>query len=263
MLVAGAALRLPAAPAETWVADFEALPPGPCRIEDLAKAIPTPLRWAEGFGGGDAPTRATIVERAEGGRALEILYPSGAVGPRVGGAQWMAELSPNDHYTLEYRVRFGDDFDWVRGGKLPGLAGGSAPSGGHFDQDGFTSRFMWRPHGRFVLYLYWAGQASARNPTGAQYAEDLETGVTLERGREYVLRQRVQLNTPGKADGRVQVWVDGEPVLDRGELVFRTDPTKRWQIDAVFFSTFHGGNDPSWAPSRDVTVQFDEFRVTR
>jgi hypothetical protein len=158
-------------------------------------------------------------------------------------------------------VRFAADFDWVQGGKLPGLGGGTTPTGGNFDPDGFTSRYMWRKGGRLVVYLYWAGQASAANATGRQYGVDLDCGVTMERGRDYTLRQRVTMNTPGKPDGVLEVWVDGRPVLRRADLLFRDAPGKTWQIDRFFFSTFHGGNDPSWAPSRDCTVLFDEISV--
>lgn len=249
------------APASEWRLDFEAATPGSFALAQLKQLSPAPVLWAEGFASETETGRCSIVETARSRRALEVLYPAGAVGPRVGGAQWMAQLPPRDSYALEYRVRFAADFEWVRGGKLPGLAGGATPSGGFFNPDGFTSRYMWRPEGRLVVYLYWAGQPSAANGTGVQYGEDLDLGVTLERGREYVLRQRVTLNTPGKPDGRLEVWVDGRLVLDRGDLLFRNEPGKTWQIDRFFFSTFHGGNDPSWAPSRDVTVRFDDFHV--
>ena len=249
-------------PAGGWRLSFDGVPTGPLTVERLAQLSPTPLLWAEGFAQGTEAGRGRIVEIDHGRRALEMLYPTGGVGPQQTGGQWMAELPPRDEYTLEYVLRFGDDFDWVRGGKLPGLAGGETPSGGHYSPDGFTARYMWRPEGRLVLYLYWAGQESSRRPEGAQYAEDLETGFTLERGREYRLRQRIRLNTPGQPDGSVQIWVDDTLVLDRSNLLFRLTPDRQWQIDRFFFSTFHGGNDPTWAPTRDVTVQFRDFQIT-
>jgi hypothetical protein len=45
------------------------------------------------------------------------------------------------------RFKFGPKFDWVRGGKLPGLCGGECITGCKkvTGLDGFSSRHMWRP----------------------------------------------------------------------------------------------------------------------
>lgn len=45
------------------------------------------------------------------------------------------------------RMRFGPNFDWVRGGKLPGLCGARCHTGCKevSGLDGFSSRQMWRP----------------------------------------------------------------------------------------------------------------------
>jgi hypothetical protein len=252
---------LAAEPRAGWRMDFNALASGPLATERLKEHSPVPVLWAGGLAKGGEAGRFRIVESAGHGRALEVLYPRGGVGPQQTGGQWLAQLPPRDSYELEYRVRFDARFDWRRGGKLPGLAGGSVPVGGNFDPDGFSSRYMWRDNGQLVVYLYWAGQASAARERGRQYGVDLACGVTLERGRDYRLRQRVTLNTPGQADGVLEVWVDGRPVLKRTDLLFRDAPAKRWQIDRFFFSTFHGGNDPTWAPKHDCTVEFDDFVV--
>jgi hypothetical protein len=49
--------------------------------------------------------------------------------------------------TLARRMRFGKDFDWVRGGKLPGLCGSDCLTGckAVTGLDGWSSRQMWRP----------------------------------------------------------------------------------------------------------------------
>lgn len=252
---------LAADPTAAWRMDFDALSPGPLTVEALKDHSPAPVLWAGGLAKDREAGRFRIVESAGQGRALEVLYPRGGVGPRQTGGQWLAALPPRLSYELEYRLRFGPAFDWRKGGKLPGLAGGTVPVGGNFDPDGFSSRYMWRADGRLVVYLYWAGQASAARERGRQYGVDLDCGVTLERGRDYRLRQRVTLNTPGQADGGLEVWVDGKSVLKRTDLLFRDTPAKAWQIDRFFFSTFHGGNDPTWAPAHDCTVEFDDIAV--
>lgn len=260
MFVFGGGLAA-ADPASGWIMDFNEAGIGPVSEQRIKDLSPLPVLWAGGFARKGMDGRFRVKESAGHGRALEALYPHGGVGPGQTGGQWLAALPPRNTYELEYRLRFGPDFDWRKGGKLPGLAGGTVPTGGKFDPDGFSARYMWRGDGRLVVYLYWAGQASAARERGRQYGVDLDCGVTMERGRDYRLRQRVTLNTPGRADGGLEVWVDGRPVLKRTDLLFRDTPAKAWQIDRFLFSTFHGGNDPTWAPAHDCTIEFDDIAV--
>lgn len=250
-----------AAPAAGWTLDFNASEPGPLSLTALQSISPVPVLWGSGLADGELPGRGRLVDNTAHGLVLEVLYPAGAVGPRQGGVQWMTQLPPRETCQLTYRIRFSDDFEWVQGGKLPGLGGGTTPTGGRYSADGFTTRYMWRAGGSLVVYFYWAEQPSRTQPAGKQYGLDLDLGVTLERGREYVLRQRVTMNTPRERDGKLQVWVDDHEVLHRTNILFRDAPDKTWSIDRFYFSTFHGGAGPSWAPARDVTVQFDDIRV--
>jgi hypothetical protein len=67
----------------------------------------------------------------------------------------------------------------------------------------------------------------------------------------------VKLNTPGRHDGVIRSWLDGDKVLDVTTLRFRDVP--ELSIDGFYFSTFFGGGDLSWAPTEDQYVQFDDF----
>jgi hypothetical protein len=69
------------------------------------------------------------------------------------------------------------------------------------------------------------------------------------------------MNTPGQHDGLVQGWFDGVLALDHQGVRFRDVNT--FAIDVFYFSTFFGGDDSTWAPSRDEYVFFDEFVVAR
>jgi Polysaccharide lyase 14 len=88
---------------------------------------------------------------------LQVQYPAGSFQDNnVGGAQfyamWNASGSPFQSMLVTYEVAFDADFDWVKGGKLPGLRGGPDPnncSGGN-QANGtncFSSRIMWRTDG--------------------------------------------------------------------------------------------------------------------
>jgi hypothetical protein len=97
-------------------------------------------------------------------------------------------------------------------------------------------------------------------PTSQGYGTSIGRGNWRFRtGVWHRIDQEVRLNTPGRADGRIRVWFDGRQVLDRGGLTFRTVPSL--QIDGILFSTFFGGEDPSWATPRSVHTDFADFVI--
>jgi hypothetical protein len=196
---------------------------------------------------------------AREGRSLRALYPKGGVGPQEGGAQWKMGLGARyDELHCAYWVRFGSDVGFVKGGKLPGLVGGAANTGGRKPngRDGWSARMMWRSGGAVVQYVYHVDQRT-------QYGEDLPWNVGGQRvftpGAWHRVEHRVAMNRPGERDGIVQGWFDGALALDRRNIRFRD--VDSFAIDAFYFSTFFGGDDQSWAPSKDERVDFDQFVI--
>ena len=94
---------------------------------------------------GVAEKRCRIVKK-KGEKLLEITIPKGTESD--GGSFWRLNFPRNlTDATFEYDIMFGENFDFVRGGKLPGLGGGeSMGSGGTPEQyqNGFSARLMWR-----------------------------------------------------------------------------------------------------------------------
>jgi hypothetical protein len=91
---------------------------------------------------------------------LQVFYPKGSVNPKSkpqGGSQFYAAPLDIRHarsVTFAYSVFFPSDFEWVKGGKLPGLYGGrTGCSGGDAADDCFSTRMMWRRGGAGELYL--------------------------------------------------------------------------------------------------------------
>lgn len=213
--------------------------------------------WDDGVGEG----RVEIIEggMAYEGRSLRVHYPQGGVGPGEGGAQWRLQLDGSyDELYLAYRVRFGDGFDFVLGGKLPGLVGGSSPTGCVDDTEGFSARSMWRTEGNGVQYMYFPEKVNA---CGDDYDYMLgDAPARFMPGEWHTLEHRLVMNTPGEYDGVLQAWLDGEPVLDESDFLFRlADGT--FSIDTMYFSTFFGGSTPEWGPVQDEVVDFDEFVI--
>merc|ERR1719312_774306 len=86
--------------------------------------------------------------------SLQVFYPEGSYSPshKPGGGMGFyaspVDLENIAEVTLEYEVMFGSEFDFVKGGKLPGLfGGGTSCSGGAESEECFSTRFMWRREG--------------------------------------------------------------------------------------------------------------------
>jgi hypothetical protein len=196
--------------------------------------------------------------------ALRVRYPADSASQlsaaesdtEHGGAQvYVARRAgPLDEAYLRYYVRFPPGFDFVKGGKLPGLYGGRMNNGRKIPDgtNGFSTRYMWRTGG--------AGEVYAYLPTSVKNGTSLGRGHwTWPTGIWTQVEQHVRLNTPDHADGQVQVWLNGNLAFDQTGLTYRT--TTRLKIDGLFFSTFFGGGDASWATPRDQYADFADFEL--
>lgn len=178
--------------------------------------------------------------------------PSSSGSPVV---EFSLPFEPTDEVWLSYRAYFEPGWEWVRGGKLPGLGGGSRPTGGDGGngEDGFSARLMWRQDGRLVVYAYHPDRPG-------EYGEDLRLSGTVPVGRWFTVTQRIAMNSaPDAYDGAVEVWIDGELRLSETEMRWRT--TGDYAVDQLSYSSFYGGSDESWAPSDTSYARFAEFRV--
>ncbi len=91
------------------------------------------------------------------GPVLQVTYPQDSYSHDTGGTQFYNLWNTSDgsvfqSMMLSYDIAFADNFDWIKGGKLPGIrggpdakgcSGGSQPTG----DDCFSVRLMWRPNG--------------------------------------------------------------------------------------------------------------------
>lgn len=204
-----------------------------------------------------------------------IHYPKGSYDPGtarkglapMGGAQFTSnfasmEVPPSDSMVLSYSVRFDEGFDFVRGGKLPGLYGGIPRAGGQVPtgRDGYSTRIVWQNKGKGALYAYLPTNSKVYK--GTTYGTLVGAGAwQFEPGKWTDLSQRIKLNKPGVSDGRITIWVDGALVHDECGLRFRDIPSLK--INGIFFSTFFGGNEPDWASRNDTHIDFTNFRLSR
>ncbi|KAH9057016.1 hypothetical protein EDB83DRAFT_2292791 [Lactarius deliciosus] len=168
---------------------------------------------------------------------LQVFYPKGSINPArkpQGGSQFYAaplDLQNARSVTLAYSVFFPSDFDWVKGGKLPGLYGGrTGCSGGDAADDCFSTRLMWRSRGAGELYLY--APKDRQTPSlcntpplsvcNQAYGLSIGRGsFRFELGSWTHLRQTVVLNTPGYQDGVFLLEVNGRVALDLSDVFYR------------------------------------------
>lgn len=219
----------------------------------------------------------TLVDLTNSKSLLQLYYPADSINPGgdtpVGGADFYASplpLSTVANVSLEYSVYFPENFEWVDGGKLPGLYGGHETcSGGDVATTCFSTRLMWRPGGagelylvRFLIFLV------KRMPNELQYAPkdkqtyalchtppqsvcDEEYGLSIGRGSFYFtpgawtdVRQTVTLNTPGQQDGGFTLEVNGQTVIGRNDVFYRDVPSATsTMISATSTSILNSGTD--------------------
>ena len=239
--VAGDVLTLTGSPGPYTVTQWEKHWPG-CEYED-----------------GVEEGRVELIKDAAG-LWLRALYPTGSHGPDMGGAGWRWPLPgvkrDQPAMTLEYDLRFEDDFDFVKGGKLPGLCGGPKTiTGGDpvNGKEGWSARLMWRKDGRGQAYVYHMDQPSKY---GDEF--DFPKEFQFQRGETYTVKIEVAMNTVGKRDGRLGVWINGTKLVERLDMRWRA--VEGIGVESLLFNTFHGGSDASWAPARDCHARFGNFR---
>lgn len=204
------------------------------------------------------------VVAGDGGASLiRVRYPEGSVNfgsaddeTPLGGAAFYAPFSRTKTSCLHYRVRFPTDFDFAKGGKLPGLYAGDAPSGGEkvSGTDGWSIRLMWRKDGEGELYEY------IYNKKG-KYGLSAGRGLfSFPRGRWVDVDLEVVLNDPDERNGEARLWIDGRAVIEQDDLVFTTEEGPLLE-GGLMFSTFFGGGSDSWASPKDQYVDFADFRL--
>ena len=203
------------------------------------------------------------VVRTDHGRAYRVEYAIGEVGPEKGGVGWRYPIRRTDAAELSYNVTFSRNFQWVRGGKLPGLCGGpESVTGGNAanGRNGFSARLMWRSDGRGEAYVYHMNQPE-------KYGESFPfpSDFRFQTETRLLVRIRVSMNTPGQRDGRLDVWIGNtrsgktSHVLRRSDMEWRA--TRNISVDGLLFQTFYGGNSRKWAPTKSSSTIFSDISI--
>ncbi len=145
--------------------------------------------------------------------AMEVRLSKGASGRQGGmGFPWQPRaLAGKTAACLTYQVFFPADFDFRRGGRLPGF--GSGPADAPQSQQVLVAVPAWSASGRSGAVLH--------VPPGETTLIQAQADLNFARGRWVKVDQEVVLNTPKSADGVLRVWLDGELAIERKEMNYR------------------------------------------
>ncbi|GLB37056.1 hypothetical protein LshimejAT787_0401070 [Lyophyllum shimeji] len=213
------------------------------------------------------------------GPVLRATYPKGSFSLETGGSQWYnlwnaTSGSAFQTMLVSYEVAFDEGFDWVRGGKLPGLRGSTQSNLGGCSSprergmnatDCFNIRLMWRKNG--------AGEVYAHIPTSEALCSrhevicNSDAVVSIRPGSfGFVSGQwnrislLVRLNDPPNiTNGRIQFFYNDLKAIDERNLQIRT--SNEVFINGFYFSTFFGGSDKSWETPREAHTYYRSIRM--
>ena len=169
---------------------------------------------------------------------------------------------PEEIY-FRYYLRLANDWKPERGGKLPGLGGtyGRAGWGGRpvNGSDGWSARglFLGQKDGRTPIG-YYCYHVDMKGQYGSNWVWDKEQRGFLENNRWYCIEQFARLNTPGKNDGILGGWVDGELAFKKTDVRMRDVDSLK--IETVWLNLYYGG---TWTAKADYHLYIDNVAISR
>jgi len=209
-----------------------------------------------------------------GRRAMCVeLHPDGSFRPRAGLPTAPTFIFPThlgrelDEVYFQYRLRFGEG--WRGGtrqsGKLPGIASDTTVAGNGGGAS--TGKNGWSFRGLFVgeplaadspynsmngivpigWYSYNPDQLAQQQLYGLHLPwTGRGTLGLLEVGKDYWIDQYVKVNTPGKSNGIVRGWINGQLAYERTDHIMRAEPPYavpgNLGINKVWMTFLHGGD---------------------
>lgn len=233
------------------------------------------------------------------GRALRITWKQG----ENGALNWYYPFWPEAVEAIfQYDILFEEDWRPADGGKLAGWSSATKPddrpwrlwkeypkgtegtllagNGGekvHGD-DGWSLRGSFRqpipasrPQGGWTWLGTYAYHADMPGDYGDLWWWNQFGQGPLSPGRWHTIKQRLRVNTPGKRDGVLEVWVDGLPAFRKTDVYLRGPGPYRlaappYNVDTVlairrvWLNLYHGGTTPIPA---DMHVRLANFVVVR
>lgn len=191
--------------------------------------------------------------------AYKITFIKGQKVSNTGAAVQMA-IKPADQYTIQYRIKYPSNFQKGLHGKQFGLEIGVGYDGGRGAQarangDGGSVRLQFDSHETDMsnqLYVYYSKMSGkyGNNPGNQKFF--------FKKGEWNTIKMTVTMQSSANAaDGRVEVWCNGEKKIDVGNLLFVRVESAR-KITRLSFESFPGGGGE--IPAYDNFLYVDDFQ---
>lgn len=205
------------------------------------------------------------------GNVLQVYYPKDSFKPSgkiQGGIGFYASpkaVFPCKKITLSYELYFADNFDPIKGGKLPGLfIGDPGASGGNHDAKKASCRIMWRTNLDAEAYVYMPCKQdkeyesipnSVYNP---EFGDSLWRGLfKFQRGKWNKVSISLSVNEQNRSNGSLTLVIN-ETTKSFNKLTWSISESV---ISGITTDTFFGGGDKSWATPDDTFIYFKNFRL--
>lgn len=163
---------------------------------------------------------------------------------------------------LSFDVCFDNDFQWVEGGKLHGLASKKIVSGGEPRKvDSWSARILFQENGKCATYLY---DQSKNKKWGIGDGSRI---TVFQKQKWHHIELIVKLNDVDKSNGSSEIKIEGKQIVSSNNIIFREINTDQSLIQTFLFSTFHGGHSIKYAPVdenknfKTVYAYYDNFKV--
>lgn len=174
---------------------------------------------------------------------------------------------PTEEVYLSYQVKFGDNqnFNWVKGGMLPGVwIGQRGAYDGKKPDNGSSARIMWRTNGMAEAYLYVDPQDEDFEMLPG-YADNTPFGQSIYRGfgrfnsgQWNQVTMHIRLNTVNMNDGLLSLSVNNR-VFSYTKMNWRKRENEK--INGIMVNSFFGGSDISWTTPTDQYIYFKNMTV--
>ncbi|KAG1829088.1 hypothetical protein EV424DRAFT_1470861 [Suillus variegatus] len=200
------------------------------------------------------------------GPVLQVTYAAGTYGSVDSGAQWYSLWNTTDgsqfqSMLLSYELAFDSNFNWVQGGKLPGLRGGSDVDdcSGGVQANGtncFSARLMWRKNAQGEVYAYTLTPNNICSDSNiicnSDYGVSIDRGsFGFETGHWSRITILVQLNNDSLvANGNIILYFNDVQALSQQNLYFRT--VNNVAIGGLYFS---------WATPQTVHTYYRNIQM--
>lgn len=212
-----------------------------------------------------ADDKNTSIVRGYQESGLQVNIPPGE--RRGTGPLWKLP-EDIDEAWFRYRIRL-DDFEPITSGKLPGFAGmpnftarGCNPSTETYP--GWSARMLFEPAGfgdlesdqiQLGYYTYHLDQPG----TCGEFML-WDTDGVLDQDHWYCIEGRIDLNTPGEADGVLQGWVDNNLAFSQEGLRFRRATEENLDVRTFWLNIYFGG---STIPNdRNLELRLDDLAIS-